>query len=131
MFTHGATPLPVVEPFSGVLFPEQIVTSVPAFAVSVPAVTVTASVEEQEPFDAVTVYVVVDGGVQTGFAMFGLLNPVAGNQLYVVPPDALSVVEAPQVTVTSDPAFAVGEGVTVTITVAVEEHEVPLPTVTV
>ena len=119
------------EPLSVVLLPEQIVTSGPALAVRFPVVTTTASVDEQLPLDTVTVYVVVDAGVATGFAMFGLLNPAVGDQLYVDPPEALRVVLPPQAMVTSVPAFATGAGFTVIVTVAVEVQEPPLLTVTV
>jgi uncharacterized protein YebE (UPF0316 family) len=60
--------------------PVHIVTSVPAFAIGVGlTVIITASVDEQLPVVAVTVYVVVDEGVAVGLAMFAALNPVAGN----------------------------------------------------
>lgn len=68
-------------PLSVVLLPAQMVTSGPASAVRLPVVITTSSVEEQVPFDTVTVYVVVAAGVATGFAMLALLRPVEGLQL--------------------------------------------------
>lgn len=91
-------------------------------------VTVTVAVEEQVPFDTVTVYVVVEVGVATGFAIAALLRLAAGLQLYVVPPLAFSVVLLPEQIVTGDPALATGPGVTVTVTVAVavQPDDVPV-----
>lgn len=56
---------------------------------------------------AVSVYVVVVAGVATGLAMFGLDNPVVGDQEYVVPPEAFKVVDCPAQMLTSLPASAV------------------------
>ena len=57
-----------------------------------------------------------------------MLNPVAGDQTYVPPPVALSVVLALCQIVTSEPAFAVGSGLTVMVCEAVPD---PFPFVAV
>src|SRR6218665_2049527 len=99
---------PPTAPLSVVLPPAQMVTSGPAFATSASTVTVTASVPEHPPLEAVTVYVVVAVGVATGLAMLALLNPVVGNHVYVVPPEAPSVAVPPQASVMSAPALTEG-----------------------
>lgn len=40
-------------------------------------------------------YVLLPGGVATGLDMFGLFRPVAGDQLYVTPPEAFSCICVP------------------------------------
>ena len=54
--------------------------------------TITVSVAFPQEVTPVQTYVVVVAGVATGFEIFGLLNPVAGDHAYDVPPDAESVV---------------------------------------
>jgi allophanate hydrolase subunit 1 len=111
--------------------PLQMATSVPAFADGRGVtVTKTASVAVQPPNVTVTVYVVVVVGLATGFAMIPELNVNTGLQLYVPPPVAPNVVDAPLHIVTSLPALAVGGGVTVTITASVAVQP-PVVTVTV
>src|SRR5688572_5421096 len=65
--------------------PLQIVVSPRVVSVT-DCATVTVNVLEivQVPVVPVTVYVVVEAGDRTGFAMAGLLTPVVGDQLYVV-----------------------------------------------
>ena len=105
-----------------------MVTSEPALTEgNVLMVTVTLAVEEQVPLPTVTVYVVVEAGVAAGFAMFGLLKPVEGLQLYVVPPLAFSVVLLPEQMDTGDPALATGVGFTVMVTAAVAEQPLVVP----
>jgi hypothetical protein len=60
-----------------------------------------------------------------------LLNPVAGSQVYDVPPEAESVTAAPLQMATSTPAFAIGAGFTVTITVDDAVHPFAPVTITV
>ena len=64
--------------------------------------------------------------VATGFEMFGLLNPVDGDQTYVPAPLAVSVVELPaQMVVLGFPVMViVGVGFTVTVFVAVAVHPI-------
>ena len=86
-------------------------------------VTVTCAVEEHPDAVPVTVYVVVDPGVTE--TELPVSDP--GIQLYVVAPDALSVVDAPAHKVEfTAVAVTVGVGVTVTLMVATE---VQVPTV--
>jgi hypothetical protein len=74
----------------------QIIAVAPAFTEGRGVtVTVTVALFVHEPEDATTVYVVVEGGVATGFATVVLLRPVDGDQLKLVPPTALSVAEDP------------------------------------
>ena len=61
-------------------------------------------------------------GFATGLAIVVELKPVAGLQLYEIPPLADNVVNVPLQIVTSLPAFAVGKGFTVTITLSVAEQ---------
>jgi len=64
-------------------------------------------------------------GDATGFAMFALLNPVAGDQEYVAlgaEDVAIKFVDVPAHTETLFPAFTVGIGFTLTITLAFAEH---------
>jgi hypothetical protein len=65
--------------------------------------------------------VVVDVGLAIGLAIFGLFNPVLGDQEYTVPPLAVKLVEVPAQIETSCPAFAVIEP-TETITLSVAEQ---------
>ena len=58
-------------------------------------------------------------------------NPVAGDQEYVVPPLAVSVVDPPAQILTGAPALMVGNGLTVTVTEDVSLHPEPLKPVTV
>ena len=51
-------------------------------------------------------------------------KPVAGDQLYVVPPLPVSIVDDPAQIATDDPALIVGIGLTVTVTFAVLMHPV-------
>jgi hypothetical protein len=79
-------------------------------------------------FVAVNVYVVVVVGVAVGFETVGLLNPVVGDQEYVIPATAAIPIAAPVGFVThvmdkSAPAFAAGKPVTtVTNTWSVAVH---------
>jgi hypothetical protein len=87
--------------------------------------TVTAAIFTQPAAEVpVTVYVVVAVGLADGFAQFVQDNPVAGAQVYVEAPVAVSVVDVPWHIVTFEPALTVGIGATVTVTVAVFEHPV-------
>ena len=64
------------------MFPPAQIVVLPAMLAVAPDVTVTTTVAVAFPHEvvAVTTYVVVDAGVATGFEIFGLLNPVAGDQ---------------------------------------------------
>ena len=70
----------------------------------------------------------VEDGVAIGLPIFVALNPVAGNQLYVVAPVATKFALAPLQIVPPPVTLIVGKGVTVTVTIAVLEHpnEVPV-----
>jgi hypothetical protein len=95
-------------------------TGFPALAVSeVCTLTVTCAVSEH-PFASVTVtvYVVVAEGLATGLEPVVALKPVAGPQVYEVPPLALKVTLFPVQIVTLFPALALGNGFTVTVTEA-------------
>jgi hypothetical protein len=92
--------------------------------------TTTTSVFEHPDALTVTVYVVVDAGLATGFEIVVELKPAPGLQEYDVPPLADNVVEAPLQIVTSVPALAAGKGVTVTVITSVAAHPPPV-TVTV
>jgi hypothetical protein len=98
--------------------PAHMATFAPALTIGAAlTVTVTSSVPEQPlPFDTVTTYVVVNIGLASGLAMFGLFNPVAGLQLYIAPPVALSVVDVPWQIATFIPALGVTPAFTVTTT---------------
>jgi hypothetical protein len=108
--------------------PEQIVVEFPGVMVTIGrGVTVTTTLEVAEQLLAftVTVYVVVDVGDATGFAMFALLNPVDGDQEYVAfgaEDVANKLVDVPEQMETLFPAFTVGIGFTLTVTLAVAEH---------
>ena len=91
-------------------------------------VTVTVVVPEHPPDVPVTVYVVVEAGLATGFEMFGLLSPVAGLQEYEVEaPLAVSVVLLPAQIVVVPDTVIVGIGFTVTVTVVVPVQEPCVP----
>jgi hypothetical protein len=82
--------------------------------------TVTVAVLEQPPAtDPVTVYVLVEAGLAVTLAPVVADRPVAGAQLYVVPPLAVNVVDAPAQIATLEPALIVGTELTVTVTLAV------------
>jgi len=118
-------PLPV----SVVEVPAQIATSDPALIVGIGlTVTVTFAVLLQPNEEPVNVYVVVRVGVAVTLAPVVADKPVAGDQLYVVPPLPVSVVEVPAQIATSDPALIVGIGLTVTVTFAVllQPNEAPV-----
>ena len=71
-------------------------------------------------------------GVETGFEIFGLLRLPEGDQTYVVPLTALSVVPNPGQTHPGfGPAFASGSGFTVTCTVSMFVQELAFVIVTV
>ena len=106
--------------FKVVLVPEQIDTGEPALAVGEGlTVIVIVAVEEQPPVVPVTVYVVVEVGVETGVAIEGLLNPVVGVQLKLVAPLAVKAVEEPEQIVVVPETETVGIAFTVTVTVDV------------
>jgi len=76
--------------------------------------------------------VVVVVGLATGLFILVELNPLVGDHKYVVPPDAINVVDEPLHIVTSLPALATGNGFTVTITLSVDDpHEFDTVTVNV
>lgn len=113
---------------SVVLLPAQIVVVPVTVTVGVvTTVTVAVAVEEQPVVVPVTVYVVVADGVAVGFATVALLNPVVGNQLYVVAPLAFSAVEVPEQIVPVPLAVTAGDGFTVTVTVVVPEQPPDVP----
>ena len=92
-----------------------------AFTVGI-AVTVTVDVAvlEQPLLVPVTVYVVVVVGLATGLYIEVELNPVEGNQLYVVAPFAIIETEPPeQIPGPFGVAVTFGIGFTITVTVAV------------
>jgi hypothetical protein len=65
-----------------------------------------------------TVYVVVMDGLATGLLVFGLLNPIIGDQLKFSPPDAVSMVEL-RLQMEELPVIrAGGSGFTVTVLLA-------------
>ena len=70
-------------------------------------------------------------GLATGLAIFALLKPVEGVQLYEVAPLAVNVVPEPEQIVVFPLTDTTGIGVTVTVTLAEEVQPVPFPTVTV
>ena len=114
--------------FSAVLAPEQMVAVPLAVMPGIGfTVTVTVVVAVQLPVVPETVYVVVVAGLATGFAIEALLSPVAGNQLYVVAPFAVSVVLLPAQMVVVPVTVTVGVGTTVTVAVAVEEQPADVP----
>jgi hypothetical protein len=63
--------------------------------------------------------VVVEDGLAVTLAHVVHDKPVAGDQLYVSPPVAVSVVEAPLQMAVPEPALIVGSALTVTVTAAV------------
>ena len=66
--------------------------------------------------------------LNTGLAAVLELSPVAGFQLYVVPPPAFMVVVVPlHIVPDTGVAVMVGMAFTVTVTVAVELHPVVVP----
>ena len=105
--------------------PLHIVTSLPALATGNGfTVTIILSVDDPHEFDTVTMYVIVVVGLAIGLEIFVKFNPVVGDHKYVVPPDAINVVDVPLHIVTSLPALAMGNGFTVTITLSVDDpHE--------
>jgi hypothetical protein len=70
----------------------------------------------------VTVYVVVDDGVEITTDPETSLSPVAGAQVYVVPPVAVNVVDPPGQTSVIPVTPIVGRGFTVTVTWELVEH---------
>jgi hypothetical protein len=90
-------------------------------------VTVTVAVAEHPPADPVTVYVVVEDGVATGFAIVVLLKPVAGNQLYVTAPPAVKFDELPAQILPPPVAVTEGAELIVMVTVPVPEHPLVFP----
>jgi hypothetical protein len=75
--------------------------------------------------------VVVEAGLAAGLAQVVQDKPVDGDQLYVVAPVAVSVVEEPLQMLTAEPALTVGNALTVIVTLAVLVHPFPLVPVTV
>jgi hypothetical protein len=91
-------------------------------------VTVTAVVPEQPEVVPVTEYVVVDEGLAVTLDPVVPLKPVAGVQLYVVPPPAVNVTpEPPPQMAGGELTVIVGPGVTVTVTAAVPEQPEVVP----
>jgi len=87
-------------------------------------VTVVVAVEEQPAIVPVTVYVVVDVGFAVTEAPDVADSPVDGDQVYVVAPEAVKVVEFPEQTETAD-GLTVTTGMTLTVTVEVTVPEQP------
>ena len=104
---------------SNVLPPGQILAEggVTLMLKSAPIDTITSS-EAVHPLISVTVtlYVVVETGLATGFEIVGSLKPKTGDHKYVVPPLAVSVVLPPGQIIASLPALAVTAGNTLTTT---------------
>jgi hypothetical protein len=72
-----------------------------------------------------------DAEVAVGLETLVLLNPAAGDQEYVPPPDPLSTTPDPLHSETAGPGLAVGRWFTVTAAVARALHPLPSFTVTV
>ena len=70
----------------------------------------------------VTVYIVVVVGLAVMPEPVVAVRPVDGDQLYVVPPPAVSVVEVPVHIATDEPPLMVGSAFTVTVLVPVLIH---------
>jgi hypothetical protein len=80
----------------------------------------------------VTIYVAVDAGVAKGFEIFALLNPVAGDHAYIVPPEACNcALPPPKQSVVSEPALAITGNKTVTTTVSASVQPEAFVTVTI
>jgi hypothetical protein len=104
---------------NGVHVPSQILTLVPAFAIKAPTVTFAVVVLVQPLASVpVMVYVVVLPAVNVTVVPVGALNPVVGDQVYVLAPLAVNVVVPPGHTFASD-TLITGNGLTVTFVVAV------------
>jgi hypothetical protein len=115
------------------LLPEQIVLAVGLTVVTWAGLTftVTTVVEVQPPVVPVTVYVVVTVGLATGLAILVALSPVAGLQLYVVAPLAVSPTLLPlHIPGLAGITVTVGVGFTVTVIIWVP-LQVPVVPVTV
>ena len=85
--------------------------------------TVAVVVSEHAPVVPITVYIVVPEGLAMTVFPVVVFNPVAGDQTYVLAPDATKVSDVPpQIAVVFGITFMVGVGFTVTLTVAVPEH---------
>jgi hypothetical protein len=93
--------------------------------------TLAVSVQPTEE-DTVTIYIVLEPGIAVGLAIFGLLSPAVGLQLYATPPAALKFVLAPRQMLKSlAVAVAIGAGFTVMVTCAGEVQPLEPVTVTV
>ena len=75
----------------------------------------------------VTIYVVVDDGAAVTDEPVVLLKPVAGDQLYVLAPLDVSIVDNPAQNATGGEIFTTGIGLTVTVTCVVSEHPSEFP----
>ena len=118
VFIEGAVGFPPIV----TLCPMQMVGSVPAFVGTTGFRNMVRVSQLAHPFASVmfTVYCVLTVGDATGLEMLGLLREEAGDQLYVTPLLALSVVLNPgQTHPGCGPAFARGSGLMVTCTTSV------------
>lgn len=92
--------------------------------------TVTVAVEEavHPALVPVTVYVVVVVGFAVTVAPVDALRPVTGDQLYVVAPLAVKLVDVPeQIATVPGDMLTLGIGFTVTVVVAVHGLHPPVP----
>jgi hypothetical protein len=107
-----------VAPFavSVAVLPEQIVGELTVTIGVGFTVTTAVLVDVQLPVIPVTTYVVVEAGVAVTTDPLVALNPVEGDQLYEVAPDAVSVAVPPEQTL-AELTVTVGVGLTVTVAV--------------
>ena len=116
------------EAIKDVLVPPQIVVF-PVIAITGMAITetVTVCVLVHTPFEPVTVYVVVEDGLATGFEIFGLLKPVVGDQLYEDAPLAVNVTEPPAQILPPPVTDTVGAALTPKVNEEVAEQPFVVP----
>lgn len=112
---------------SVVLLPLQIVAEFTVTTGFGFTVTLQVLVPTHEPVVPVTVYTVVTVGLAVTLAPVVALNPVAGDQLYVVAPLAVRVVELPR-QIVCEATVTAGGGETVTVVVTGALVQVPVPT---
>lgn len=109
--------------------PAQIVEPPVAVTPGIGFTVITAVAVAEQPEDVpVTVYVVVEVGVAVTVGAVVELRPVAGSQLYVAPPLAISMLLPPvQMEAVEGDTATVGTGFTVIVTVAVLKQVPDVP----